>query len=92
MNIGKDTIQIAQDLLVRKLGELSGVDNNTNNPLDQDDQDNPDFDFYAQHFERPIQKAKMEAIQVVIEEGFKNMKKMKSSSIARPASMVDQDA
>jgi hypothetical protein len=68
LNVGKDTIQIAQDLLIKKLGELSGEETN------QDEADS-DFDLYAQHFERPIDKSKMEAITVLIEEGNKKQKK-----------------
>lgn len=37
-------------------------------------QDEADFDFYAQHFERPIEKSKMEAIHI-IEQGNKKPKK-----------------
>jgi len=71
LNVGKDTIQVAQDLLIRKLGDLSREEIN---------QDKTDFDFYAQHFERPIDESKMEAIQVLIEQG---NKKLKKSSINR---------
>lgn len=69
LNVGKDAVQVAQDLLIRKLGELAGEETNP---------DEPDYDFYAQHFERPIEQSKMEAIQVLIEQG---NKKMKMSSI-----------
>lgn len=59
INIGKDTIQIAQGPLVKKLRDLSG---------EVTDQEETDFDVYAQHFERPIEKNKMEAtIKVLIE-------------------------
>lgn len=75
-NSGKDAIKIAQDLLVKKLGELSG----------SVEQQSPDeFDFYAQHFHRPIDKPKTEAIKVLIEEGIKQHKKgnnRKSATVA----------
>jgi hypothetical protein len=58
--------QVAQDLLIRKLGDLSGEEIN---------HAETDFDFYAQHFERPIDKSKMEAVQVLIEQGNKKLKK-----------------
>lgn len=40
--------------------------------------DESDFDFYAQHFERPMEKNKMEAIQTLIEQN--NMKQKKGNS------------
>jgi hypothetical protein len=61
---------VAQDLLIKKLGELSGAvipKDNTQNPSD--------FDLYAQHFDNPLDKSKMEAIQVLIEQGVKMQKK-----------------
>jgi hypothetical protein len=73
MNVGKDTLQVAQDLLIKKLGDLAGEEPAA-------DEQEPDFDFYAQHFQRPIEKNKMEAIRVLIEEG---NKKMKMGSITR---------
>lgn len=63
---GKDAIQIAQDLLAKKLGELTDDDNNQNDTK---------FDFYAQHLDRPIDKPKMEAITVLIEQGANKQKK-----------------
>jgi hypothetical protein len=74
LNVGKDSVQVAQDLLIKKLGDLAGEEANYYEP---------DFDFYAQHFERPMEKNKMEAIQVLIEQG---NKKMKMSSINRKMS------
>jgi len=65
-NSGKDAIQIAQDLLVKKLGELSGS---------VVQQSSDEFDLYAKHFDRPIDKSKTEAIKVLIEEGIKQRKK-----------------
>ena len=49
----------------KKLGDLSP-------PTTQDEVDQ--FDFYAQHLERPLTKADMDAIKVLIEVG-KNKKK-----------------
>lgn len=59
LNVGKDSTQIAHDLLVKKLGELAG---------EIPDDEEPDFDFYAQHFQRPLELSKMEAIQTLIEQ------------------------
>jgi hypothetical protein len=81
LNIGKDTIQVAQDLLIKKLGDLVGEKTN---------QDEADFDFYAQHFERPIDKTKMEAIQMLIEQG--NRKTKKSTNRKRMATQVGLEA
>jgi hypothetical protein len=73
MNAGKDAIQIAQDLLVKKLGETPTVEA-------EPQQIATDFDFYAQHFERPINKPRMEAIKQLIEHGTKKQKKMNTRS------------
>jgi hypothetical protein len=81
LNIGKDTIQVAQDLLIKKLGDLVGEKTN---------QDEANFDFYAQHFERPIDKTKMEAIQMLIEQG--NRKTKKSTNRKRMATQVGLEA
>lgn len=79
LNVGKDAVQVAHDLLVKKLGE--GDDTNT---------DEPDYEFYAQHFERPIELSKMEAIQELIEQGSK--KKKKGSTTGRRTAEVGLDA
>jgi hypothetical protein len=65
-NVGKSTIQIAQELLVKKLGDLSGMEKD---PI------NDEFEFYAQHFERPMEKNTMEAIQKLIEQANTSQKK-----------------
>lgn len=62
-NTGKGTIEIAQTLLVKKLGDLAGADkaapdSNTNTE---------EFDLYAQHFTRPMEKTMLGAIQDLIE-------------------------
>jgi hypothetical protein len=81
LNVGKDAMQVAQDLLIRKLGELAGDETNT---------DELNYDFYAQHFERPIEQSKMEAIQVLIEQGNKKMRK--GSNMERRTAEVGLDA
>ena len=53
-------------MLVKKLGDLSPP--TTQEELDQ-------FDFYAQHLERPLTKANMDAIKVIIEVGQQKNKK-----------------
>jgi hypothetical protein len=57
-NVGKDAIQIARELLVKKLGDLSGEEKE---PVSDE------FEFYAQHFARPMEKNTIEAIQGLIE-------------------------
>ena len=64
-NSGKGTIEIAQDLLIKKLGDLAGTDNTGANKPPLPDK----FDLYAQHFARPIEKTMMDAIQDLIEHG-----------------------
>jgi hypothetical protein len=59
----KGVVEIAQDLLVRKLGDLGGtVSNGTGKNSSPDE-----FDFHAQHFARPLETITMEAIQDLIE-------------------------
>jgi hypothetical protein len=60
----KGAIEIAQDLLVKKLGDLAGKNSTPD-----------DFDIYAQHFARPLEKTTMEAIQDLIEHGAMIQKK-----------------
>jgi hypothetical protein len=57
---------------------------------EETNQDEADFDFYAQHFERPIDKTKMEAIQMLIEQG--NRKTKKSTNRKRMATQVGLEA
>ena len=63
---GKGAIQVAEELLLKKIGDLSPP--TTQEELDQ-------FDFYAQHLERPLTKANMDAIKVLIEVGQQKNKK-----------------
>lgn len=56
-NASKDTIQMAQQLLVKKLGDLAGENSDEEEPEFE-----PDFDFYAQHFQRPLELHQMKAI------------------------------
>lgn len=72
-NMGKNAIKIAQDLLISKLGDLSGEENRQIS--EENNQNSADLDFYTQHFEKPIDKTKMEAFKVLIEEDAKKEKK-----------------
>lgn len=70
-SIGKNPIKVAQDLLIKKLGALTPTkDASTSNR----------FDFFAQHFEKPISKGKMEAIKFLVEQGNAQKKKAKSAT------------
>ena len=65
-------IEIAQDLLVKKLGELAHIDNTDTVP-------NPDdFDLYAQHFARPVEKTTMDAIQDLIKHAERSRRRLKT--------------
>jgi hypothetical protein len=64
-NVGKDTVQIAHELLVKKLGDLSG---------ETQEHISDDFEFYAQHFARPMERNTMEAIQGLIEQAYPGKK------------------
>lgn len=85
-NSGKGVIEIAQDLLVRKLGDLGGTDNAVSNK----DPITEDFDFYAQHFARPMEKITMGAIQDLIEQGTMIQKKssFQMTAAAAPGPMA----
>jgi hypothetical protein len=78
-NAGKGTIEIAQELLVRKLGDLAGTasdaNNNTADAASDANNNTADADFYMQHVARPVEKKTMEAIQVLIEHGAKVQEK-----------------
>jgi hypothetical protein len=63
---GKGAIQVAEELLVKKLGDLSP-------PRTQEEA--VQFEFYAQHFERPLTKVKMDALSALIEAGQQKNKK-----------------
>jgi hypothetical protein len=63
-NSGKGAIEIAQELLVKKLGDLAGANSAGTSSSIPDE-----VDLYAQHFARPIEKTKMDAIQDLIEHG-----------------------
>jgi hypothetical protein len=62
-NSGKGPIEIAQELLAKKLGNLAANNNIGATPIPDE------FDLYTQHFARPIEKIKMDAIQDLIEHG-----------------------
>lgn len=60
--VGKNTMKVAQELLSEKLGELQTEDviaSETN------------FHSFSQHFDMPINKDEIEAIQVLVEHGTK---------------------
>jgi len=78
--IGKDTIQIAQDLLVKKLGELS-PDNQAANI--------PNIESFSQHLDQPLTKNNMEALQVLVEHGAKKMKKGADPKKQGPATSME---
>jgi hypothetical protein len=63
---GKGAIQVAEELLVKKLGDLSP-------PRTQEEA--VQFEFYAQHFERPLTKVKMDALSALIKAGQQKNKK-----------------
>ncbi|CAD6255677.1 unnamed protein product [Miscanthus lutarioriparius] len=80
-NSGKGMIEIAKDLLIKKLGDLAGTDNTgANKPPIPDE-----FDLYAQHFARPVEKATMDAIQDLIEHGALIQKKCDNQGEAAAA-------
>ena len=71
--VGKDTLTIAQDLLIKKLGDL---------PPRQDDANEVNIESFSQHLGNPINKAEMDAIQELIEHGAKLEKKTGKNKVA----------
>lgn len=64
-NSGKGPIEVAHDLLVKKLGSLAGPESSVTNESPLPDGCN----LYVQHFARPLDKTAMGAIQDLIEQG-----------------------
>lgn len=81
LNPGKDTIQLAQQVLVNKLGELSPQKKCKNLH---------DTNQLAKHLPQPINDAKMEAIRVLVEQGNQARSKKKRSRINPSPDAVDQ--
>lgn len=80
-NAGKGTIEIAHDLLVKKLGTLAGPDSANAN-----DSSLPDgVNLYVQHFAHPLDKTTMGAIQDLIEQrGMIQMQDSQEGATAAP--------
>ncbi|CAO2040981.1 unnamed protein product [Urochloa humidicola] len=72
---GKDSIQLAQQVLISKLGELSPE------PKEQADT-NTDFNKLAQHLPQPLTAGTMNAIQTLVEHGNQPRNKKRSKKIA----------
>ena len=74
---GKDSVQLAQKVLINKLGELSpGVKEQASS--------NTDFNKLAQHLPQPLTSAKMEAIKTLVEKGNQPKNKKKSRVLLAP--------
>jgi hypothetical protein len=78
-NVGLGNLQLAQQVLVKKLGELIP---------DSQNKSNCNFDSLVQQLPRPFNKTTMEALQVLLEEG--NKAKSKKKSKVAPAPTMDQ--
>lgn len=74
-------IQIAQNLVIKKLGDLAGTASAT--PVKNTNTE--DFDLYAEHFVRPVEKATMDAIQDLIEHSAMIQKKSNDQGLASEA-------
>jgi hypothetical protein len=72
--VGKDSMKLAQELLSKKLGELT-----TGQPSSSE----ANFDNFSQHFVKPINMVQMEALQVLVEHGTKLEKAGKNKGAAR---------
>jgi len=71
--VGKDILMVAQDLLIKKLGDL---------PPRQDDANEVNIESFSQHLDNPLNKAGMDAIQELIEHGAKLEKKTGKNKVA----------
>jgi hypothetical protein len=78
-NVGLGNLQLAQQVLVKKLGELIP---NSQQKFDCN------FDSLVQQLPRPFNKATMEALQVLLEEGNKAKSKKKSKAKSKKKSKV----
>lgn len=67
-NASKGTVEIAHDLLVKKLGPLAGGQTNDNQTNIQSISSDG-VNLYVQHFTQPLDKVAMGAIQDLIEQG-----------------------
>jgi hypothetical protein len=74
--VGKHTIEIAQDLLSKKLGELSPV---------KQAAAITDFDSFSQYFDRPLNKNKMRSFKKKQEQDGGH------SGIGRPRNHADEE-
>lgn len=57
--VGKDTIKIAQYLLIKKLGDLASI---------QEPNAEADLDSFVQHLDQPLTRTTMEALKTLAEE------------------------
>lgn len=70
--IGKNTILIAQELLIKKLGELTPQKSIS---------DELNLENFSQHLDYPLNKTEMEALQDLVEHGTKLEKKAGKSKV-----------
>ncbi|CAN6302984.1 unnamed protein product [Urochloa humidicola] len=79
---GEDSVQLAQRVLINKLGELSPK---------KKVQAQLDFNTLAQHLPQPLTRTNMEAIQTLIEQGNQPKRKKRAKVVPAPAAeIVDQ--
>ena len=71
--VGKDTLTVAHDLLIKKLGDLTPR---------QDDANEVNIESFSQHLDNPLNKAEMDTIQDLIEHGAKLEKKTGKNKVA----------
>jgi hypothetical protein len=76
LQLRKNSIQLAQSILISKLGELS--------PKAADGAGISDFDTLAQHLPKPLTSMKMDAIQTLVEQGNKPRSNKKSKVTPAP--------
>lgn len=76
--VGKWAIQVAEEELVKKLGALSPKSESSNTDL---------FEQFAQHFDQPLTKVRMEAIQVLLRTESNRKRKRLQNPEKRQSSM-----
>lgn len=78
--VGKDTMKLAQDLLSKKLGELT-PESTSNREAN--------FESFSQHLDKPLNNTEMEALQDLVDHGIKLEKKAgKNKSVTKKMAMA----
>lgn len=76
--LGKGYVELAQDLLVKKLGDLSSH----NTQSSQGQEANVELEHFSQHLNKPLNQIEMDALQDLVDHGAKLEKKAGGATVA----------